>query len=85
MTKTRKYKNAQVNAKMALVMDDLLDNPRRPRGIKVYGTGKLVEREGRRGLAPYIEFMPQIHWSWGIEGPVFVDDKAVFHRVKWTK
>lgn len=85
METTRKYKNAQVHAKMAVVFDDIINtDPWMPRGVKLYGTGRLVEREGRRGLAQYIEFTPERHWSWGIESPTFVDGHSVFNRAAWA-
>jgi pyridoxamine 5'-phosphate oxidase family protein len=84
METTRKYKNAQVHAKMAIVIDDMIStDPWRPRGIKIYGSGRLVKREGRRGLAPYIELTPEKHWSWGIEQPAIVDGKTTFNRADW--
>jgi len=46
---TRKYKNvAAGNAKVSLIIDDLLMEPFVPRGIKLHGHAQIVEREGRR-------------------------------------
>jgi len=81
MEKTLKYKNIKNgNPKVALVIDDLESvNPWKPRGIKVYGTAEIVERKGRFGRGLYIEITPQRVWSWGIQRPLFEEDrKAVF-------
>ena len=65
---TRKYKNvAASNAKVAFVVDDLQSvSPWRPRGIRIYGTAEIVQREGRLGQADYIRISPQVSWSWAI-------------------
>jgi pyridoxamine 5'-phosphate oxidase family protein len=82
-TTTRKYKNSQVNEKVALVFD--FDDQATPKigGVKIYGTADLVHRDGRTGLTEYIRVRPEVHWSWGIEGEVFVDGKAQFKRTAW--
>ena len=69
---TRKYRNLRAgNARVALVVDDLASiNPWRPRGIRIYGTGELVEREGRFGPGVYMRITPTTSWSWAIEPPV---------------
>jgi pyridoxamine 5'-phosphate oxidase family protein len=82
MEKTLKYKNIKNgNLKVALVIDDLESaNPWKPRGIKVYGIAEIVERKGRFGKGLYIEITPQKVWSWGIQKPLFEEDKkAVFN------
>ncbi len=70
VTSTRKYQNVQAgNHQVALVIDDLPSvNPWQARGIRIYGTAELVEREGRLGRGMYIRITPQVSWSWGIEG-----------------
>lgn len=67
---TRKYKNVVAgNYRVALVIDDLVFvNPWRPRGICVYGTAELVEREGRFGRGVYLGIIPQVSWSWNVDG-----------------
>ncbi len=67
---TRKYKNVEAGQhKVALVIDDLPSvNPWQARGIRIYGTATLVEREGMLGRGKYIRITPQVSWSWGIEG-----------------
>src|SRR5688572_6050367 len=51
VTNTRKYKNVlSGQQKIALVVDDLPSvNPWQARGIRIYGTAALVEREGMLG------------------------------------
>ena len=68
---TRKHRNVRAgNRKVALIVDDLESvNPWRPRGIRIYGTGELVEREGRFGPGEYMHITPVTSWSWGIESP----------------
>ncbi len=66
---TRKYRNLRAgNHKVALVIDDLASvDPWRPRGIRIYGTAELVQREGRFGPGEYMHITPATSWSWGIE------------------
>jgi pyridoxamine 5'-phosphate oxidase family protein len=71
VTATRKYKNVVAGgSKVALVVDDLESvDPWRPRGIRVYGTGEAVERQGRFGNATYLKITPTLTWSWALEVP----------------
>ncbi len=80
---TRKYKNIQAgNARVALVVDDLETvDPWRPRGIKVFGRAEIIEHGAGPGPGPFIRINPEISWSWGIEGPVFVKGDFITHRV----
>ena len=80
---TRKYKNvAGSNAKVAFVVDDLQStNPWRPRGIRIYGTAEIVQREGRLGQADYIRISPQVSWSWAINPPVAQDRRRMARTV----
>ncbi|MFX1253489.1 MAG: PPOX class F420-dependent oxidoreductase [Promethearchaeota archaeon] len=83
MIKTKKYWNVKKNKKIALVVDDLETvDPWKPRGIKIHGTAELIERQGRFGSGSYIRFIPEIHWSWGVEEPVFVDGKYTYKKIK---
>jgi pyridoxamine 5'-phosphate oxidase family protein len=68
--KTRKFRNVQAgNSKVALVVDDLAAvDPWTPRGLRVYGTGELVQREGRFGSGLYMRIKPEISWSWNLAG-----------------
>ena len=67
--RTRKYKNvAGGHVQVALVIDDLASvNPWVARGIKIYGTADIVEREGYAGRSKYIRVEPTKRWSWGID------------------
>lgn len=68
---TRKYKNVRAGqTQVALVIDDLVSvDPWHPRGIRIYGQAELIEREGRLGRGTYIKIIPQVSWSWNVEGP----------------
>jgi len=67
---TRKFRNVRAgNGKVALVVDDLLTtNPWTPRGVRVYGTGELVQHAGRMGPGMYMRIAPEISWSWNLAG-----------------
>lgn len=69
LTHTRKYRSIRDgNTLVALVVDDLASvRPWSPRGIRIYGSADLVEREGRLGRGVYIRITPTVSWSWGIE------------------
>jgi pyridoxamine 5'-phosphate oxidase family protein len=81
--RTRKYLNVQTgSSKVALVVDDLVSTqPWTPRGLRIYGTAELVERQGQFGTAPYMRITPTISWSWNLEGlPFSRDREVVVHR-----
>ena len=81
--RTRKYLNVQAgSSKVALVVDDLVSTqPWTPRGLRIYGTAELVERQGQFGTAPYMRITPTISWSWNLEGlPFSRDREVVVHR-----
>jgi pyridoxamine 5'-phosphate oxidase family protein len=82
LTKSRKYKNVHAgNRQVTLVVDDLESiDPWRPRGIRVYGTVDLVEREGMFGAGVYMRITPQVSWSWNVEGPAVVDSRFLPHK-----
>ena len=71
--KTRKFRNVQAgSAKVALVIDDLVStNPWTVRGMRVYGTAEVVERQGRFGPGPYLRITPTISWRWNLAGRPF--------------
>lgn len=78
---TLKYKNVRAgNAQVALVLDDIDETIKGPRGIKVHGQAEVVEREGHFGAAKYFRITPERSWSWGIERAAFENGKPVFHR-----
>jgi pyridoxamine 5'-phosphate oxidase family protein len=81
-THTRKYRNLRAgNHKVALAVDDLESiQPWKPRGIRIYGTAELVEREGRFGPGTYMRITPTTSWSWGIGEPNFQGGKFVPHK-----
>ena len=79
---TRKYKNVvKGNSQVALAIDDLESvDPWAPRGIKLYGTADIVEREGYAGRSSYLRIRPTISWSWNLEGPAMVEGRFVPHK-----
>ncbi len=67
---TLKYKNVKNgNNLVALTIDDLESiDPWRPRAIKVYGTGEIVNRQGKFGPGNYLRITPRVSWSFGLKG-----------------
>lgn len=56
-----------------------------PRGVKIYGFAELIAYHdgylgGYLGHTSYLKITRRKKWSWGIEAPVFVDDKFVVNR-----
>lgn len=78
--RTNKYKNvASGNGKVALVVDDVeSDDPWKPRGIKIHGRARVIDRPGQYG--PYLEVTPEKTWSWGIDSAVFEDGKVIMKK-----
>ena len=68
--RTRKFLNVKAGqAKVALVVDDLVStDPWTPRGLRVYGSADLIEREGMFGPGAYMRITPEISWSWNLAG-----------------
>jgi pyridoxamine 5'-phosphate oxidase family protein len=68
--RTRKFLNVKAGqAKVALVVDDLVStDPWTPRGLRVYGTADLIERDGMFGPGAYMRITPEISWSWNLAG-----------------
>ena len=87
--KSTKYKNVLKNNKVAIIIDDLKSvDPWDPRGIRIYGTADVVTRQGgyMEGTGhpnpSYIRVKPDKKWSWGIEEPVFAEDRFNVKRAK---
>jgi len=86
MERTNKYKNIIAgNDKVALIIDDMESfDPWMPRGIKVFGTVDIIEREeGYVGKGKYLRITPSRSWTWGIEGPAFQNNVWTTNRVTW--
>lgn len=83
LTNTRKYENIQAGQpKVGLVIDDLKSvEPWYPRGIRIYGTADLVERDGRLGHTTYIRITPQTSWSWNVEDEGATKRHKTIHSV----
>ena len=71
--RTRKFLNVQAGqTQVALVIDDLVStDPWTPRGLRVYGTAELMQRDGRFGPGTYMRITPDISWSWNLEGRAY--------------
>lgn len=66
--KTRRYKNITAgNSNVSIVIDDLESvDPWKPRGIRIQGEAKVVERKGIFGEGRYFRITPRVSVSWGI-------------------
>ena len=89
LIKSTKYRNVLKNNKVAIVVDDLKSiDPWEARGIKVYGTADIITRQGGHmensdhPNPQYIRITPKNKWSWGVEGPVFVQGKFNVKKAK---
>ena len=89
LLKSTKYRNVLKNDKVAIVVDDLKSiDPWEARGIKVYGTADIITRQGGymentdHPNPQYIRITPKKKWSWGVEGPVFVQGKFNVKKAK---
>ena len=89
LLKSTKYRNVLKNDKVAIVVDDLKSiDPWEVRGIKVYGTADIITRQGGymentdHPNLQYIRITPKKKWSWGVEGPVFVQGKFNVKKAK---
>jgi pyridoxamine 5'-phosphate oxidase family protein len=89
LLKSTKYRNVLKNDKVAIVVDDLKSiDPWEVRGIKVYGTADIITRQGGymentdHPNPQYIRITPKKKWSWGVEGPVFVQGKFNVKKAK---
>ncbi len=84
MTATLKYRNVLANPRVALVIDDLVStNPWTPRGVKIHGRATVVERDGHVGRGPYLQIVPERHWSWGIEEPAMQAGRPTIKKTAW--
>lgn len=85
LEKSRKYRNiAAGNTKVSLVVDTLPSvDPVTPVAVKIHGTAAIEHRTGRFGPGEYLVIRPRTSWSWGVEGPAFVD--GVFQPRKTTR
>jgi pyridoxamine 5'-phosphate oxidase family protein len=82
---SRKYKNVAAGGnKVSLIVDSLAsEEPMDPVAVKIHGTASIEERNGRFGPAEYIVVRPRTSWSWGIEGPAFVDGEFQLNKTIW--
>jgi pyridoxamine 5'-phosphate oxidase family protein len=54
-----------------------------PVAVKIHGAASIEERNGRFGPAEYIVVRPCMSWSWGVEGPAFVEGAFQPHKTLW--
>jgi pyridoxamine 5'-phosphate oxidase family protein len=83
---SRKYKNVAAGGSMvSLIVDSLASvEPMDPVAVKIHGMASIEHRNGRFGPMEYIVVRPQTSWSWGVEGPAFVDGKFQPHKQLWA-
>ena len=83
---SRKYKNVAAGGdKVALVIDSLASvDPMEPVAVKIHGTASIEHRDGRFGHMEYIVVRPTTSWSWGVEGPAFVDGSFRPNKTRWV-
>ena len=79
---SRKYKNVAADGgKVSLIVDSLASvDPMDPVAVKIHGTAAIEQRNGRFGQMEYIVVRPLTSWSWGVEGPAFVDGEFRPHK-----
>jgi pyridoxamine 5'-phosphate oxidase family protein len=82
---SRKYKNVAAGGeKISLVVDSLGEaGPMDLIAVKLHGVATIEQRNGRFGPAEYLVVKPRTSWSWGIEGPAFVNDEFQVHKTIW--
>jgi len=82
---TRKYKNIVAgNRKVSLLIDDLKSlRPWQPRGIRIHGIAKIIQRQGHLGPGSYLAITPVISWSWGVEEPGAGAGKVGPKKILW--
>ena len=79
---SRKYMNVAADGgKVSLIVDSLASvDPMDPVAVKIHGTASIEQRNGRFGPAEYIVVRPRTSWSWGVEGPAFVNGEFRPHK-----
>jgi pyridoxamine 5'-phosphate oxidase family protein len=83
---SRKYRNVAAGGdKVSLIVDSLASvDPMDPVAVKIHGTASIEQRNGRFGPMEYIVVRPLTSWSWGVEGPAFVDGEFQPHKQTWA-
>jgi len=83
---SRKYKNVAAGGGMvSLIVDSLASvDPMDPVAVKIHGTAVIEHRNGRFGSMEYIVVRPRMSWSWGVEGPAFVDREFQPYKQTWA-
>ncbi len=82
LQRTRKYKNVLQNARLSLVVDDLVAvEPWTPRGIGIHGQADIVSSPEEGEL---IRITVDVKWSWGINQPAIKDGKDIIDKATRT-
>jgi pyridoxamine 5'-phosphate oxidase family protein len=86
LANSRKYQNvAAGNTKVSLIVDSLASvDPLEPMAVKIHGTAAIERRQGRFGPEEYLVIGPHTSWSWGIQGPTFVDGQFQPCKAAWS-
>ncbi len=74
--RTKKWRDAQANPKVTVLVDDVLQNPRRARALEIRGVAELHETGGSQ-INPrfpnfdehFIRIRPKRIVAWGLEEP----------------
>ncbi len=87
LASSRKYKNIAAGARsVSLVIDTLLAvDPMTPAAVKIHGTASIEHRDGVYGPGQYIVVRPRTTWSWGVEGPAFVNGEFRPRKTVWPR
>ncbi len=82
LQRTRKYKNVLRNARVSLVVDDLVAvEPWTPRGIRIHGQADIVPSPEEGEL---IRITVDVKWSWGVNQPAIKDGKDIVDKATRT-
>lgn len=81
LTRTRKFREASENDKVAFVVDDRPPSAQRPRGIEIRGIAEILAHGGKRIHPGFVDACIRIHphriGAWGIEAPDSRPSRAV--------
>ena len=80
---SRKYKNVAAGGRSRFRSSSTASPPSIPMdpvAVKIHGTASIEQRNGRFGPMEYIVVRPRTSWSWGVEGPAFVDGEFRPHK-----
>jgi pyridoxamine 5'-phosphate oxidase family protein len=81
---SRKYRNVVAGStRVSLIIDD--KETEAPRGIKLHGIARVVQRNDPSGPTEYLAIRPTVSWHWGIDGPpTFKNGRFVTPKTIWS-